>query len=1597
MSPLPLKIKLPTQSLKQYLRVFPPNGSESADDWAATETGKIKIGDIYTIFQPAQLFSDADDTSELVIAGVALVFREDAGFPMNYFIDESSYEMSFMEGVLSSKAAEAKDEGLAFYCLHSSPANSLSNEALNAIGGMHKWGGAGDRHKAPQGLPDPLFFFLTSIGLATDPTTARDPLPIQEFVLALWNAAELPPVSRAPRSAAGFFTCMAGSGFTTTLAGNDSGSAKPAAPSIAAAASSTAPPSAAKAASNATSADGKLSELLEKMASVQFEDDDDDSLDGDVDDEEDSLDLASLENALKDLVAQQTVSDTPIPAAKPNAPVGRRTALGPQFEDSDGAWEMLKAKPKPNAPSEASPAVAHHTPILPGSKPGSPAMYASSGPASAEAPDGMDFSAALAADLNSEVKLGFAGVETSKKTSGMEPWPSDFAAALKEGLQEPAAAEKATNTTKGMEPWPSDFAAALKEGLSESAPPAVVQAASPSSMQAPATASATDDSLDFASALASELNSELNLSFDAESDAAEEALASSTAPPMGQTAPPEEKIPSDAISDLLQAGTERTAVSSLDSLLTAGKPLGNKPVDKSMAEKPAIGKAQVVKPALGKSAEAAQSKPESRLEAMIAKKALSQTASKLIVPSVPLRGQAAKSDAAATAGSSSKIPSVPLKGARVNPFADKTADIVAEESEVQAPSVAAVESAEAAAENLLPVEGIIAADDLSSITSGAGGAAEDAVESVETAAENPLPVEGIIAADDLSSITSGVESPSAEAAEAAAEDSLPIEGIVAADDLSSITSGLDATTEASTETITTEASAESEPIEATVEAEPFEATVEAEPIEASVEAEPIEASAESEPIEASIEAEPIESSTEAEPIEASVEDEPIEASVEAEPIEASVEAEPIEASVEAEPIEAIAEDEPIEASVEAEPIEASAEDEPIEASVEAEPIEAIAEDEPIEASVEAEPIEAIAEAEPIEASVEAESIEAIAEAEPIEASVETESIEAIAEAESNEVSAEAEPIEAIAAAEPTAVSAEAEATEQSATSVPEGFPTKPTLSAKDKLASSMGSRFKPGSAGIDAQSSTKQSPASKTGLVSGKLKKDPEHVELSDEQMAAASVEAQTELNEDLQPDPQPELPSKKLEPAPSPAVALSSDDEDDEETSASRPQKKLSLQATLAKIDDQTVKANQRLSEFKKLHEAACDTDRKSVKELSVGFAETVNQNMATAREGIVAKLHELFAEAKQHLETLVSEGQNLIAEGQPEAITSLEAIAGQNSASVIVAELQQAADKFIETCQSRLQSVGQAQEGVLAAVMDEELQRLSAWRSGQLKHFMESFEQILARVEQQRIASLSALESCVHSLSEELRRLQEFDLARQSLLNSELSENLEQACRLAEMRLNRHCDMALAEQILPLLAEWKSKLGMRERRLRLEVQEHLEGHSESSLADFEPVLSLGKEAVTLIVSNVGELKENIEKGEKAELEKKLLALSKHFDGKLEQLTMNLRQQKEKEFSGVASQEAQNIEKVDKIGETCLAQILENAAATETELSRQQESSVTAWESRAEDICAVAIAEMSADVEVVRNHRRESVRRLQEKLNKISSIVQALQAQLIQ
>jgi hypothetical protein len=215
----------------------------------------------------------------------------------------------------------------------------------------------------------------------------------------------------------------------------------------------------------------------------------------------------------------------------------------------------------------------------------------------------------------------------------------------------------------------------------------------------------------------------------------------------------------------------------------------------------------------------------------------------------------------------------------------------------------------------------------------------------------------------------------------------------------------------------------------------------------------------------------------------------------------------------------------------------------------------------------------------------------------------------------------------------------------------------------------------------------------------------------------------------------------------------------------------------------------------------------------MSDEFAKAVNGELQTLHKSVVAKLQTLIEAASQNLKDLVAEGEKQIDSRLPLALADLDQIIVQTDAEAVSTELQTAVESFLSSSKVRLQAVELGQDSVLKPVIDEELLRLGNWRAGELKHFTESFEQVIGQVEQQRISSLSALESCFHSLSEELRRLQGFDLERLALLNSELSENLEQACRLAEMRITRHCDMALAEQILPLLAEWKSKLGLRAR----------------------------------------------------------------------------------------------------------------------------------------------------------------------------------------
>ena len=75
----------------------------------------------------------------------------------------------------------------------------------------------------------------------------------------------------------------------------------------------------------------------------------------------------------------------------------------------------------------------------------------------------------------------------------------------------------------------------------------------------------------------------------------------------------------------------------------------------------------------------------------------------------------------------------------------------------------------------------------------------------------------------------------------------------------------------------------------------------------------------------------------------------------------------------------------------------------------------------------------------------------------------------------------------------------------------------------------------------------------------------------------------------------------------------------------------------------------------------------------------------------------------------------------------------------------------------------------------------------------------------------------------------------------------------------------------------------------------------------------------------------------------------------------------------------------------------MERRKSTEKDINKHCDASLSAWAGKVNDRSVHHASDFGAEIETVRNHRRESLRKLQEKLNKLSDKVQTLQAQLIQ
>lgn len=184
-----------------FLRLMPPlNGSaaeaQSAEDWAAAETEHIAIGDVLFILQttgsgqadPSKGIGGigVSEQDRFSSVGMILVFRQDAGYPMGFMVTATSYDIQFVETVLTAKADEARQANKGFYYLQARPAAQLNATQLTELSEMHKWGNSGSRSEAPQNLGDPARAFLQHIGVEFD-AQAPQVLPIEMLATAIFE------------------------------------------------------------------------------------------------------------------------------------------------------------------------------------------------------------------------------------------------------------------------------------------------------------------------------------------------------------------------------------------------------------------------------------------------------------------------------------------------------------------------------------------------------------------------------------------------------------------------------------------------------------------------------------------------------------------------------------------------------------------------------------------------------------------------------------------------------------------------------------------------------------------------------------------------------------------------------------------------------------------------------------------------------------------------------------------------------------------------------------------------------------------------------------------------------------------------------------------------------------------------------------------------------------------------------------------------------------------------------------------------------------------------------------------------------------------
>lgn len=464
------------------------------------------------------------------------------------------------------------------------------------------------------------------------------------------------------------------------------------------------------------------------------------------------------------------------------------------------------------------------------------------------------------------------------------------------------------------------------------------------------------------------------------------------------------------------------------------------------------------------------------------------------------------------------------------------------------------------------------------------------------------------------------------------------------------------------------------------------------------------------------------------------------------------------------------------------------------------------------------------------------------------------------------------------------------------------------------------------------------------------------------------------------------------------PEAAESEDAEESESTAAdsiSRPQKKLSLQATLTKLEEQSQKAHLKIDEFKRNHELACREDLHLIESKSASFESDFKERLNAVRKEIVVKMRKLSVQATDKLSEIIDEGKVRIEERGPHSLQQLENVGKAVNLSSVDKELDYASSKFASHSLERLSVLNLFAEGKdpLDAIVEEEIARIREWRATELQDYIQLFEKVSGRFESRVQLIISEIDGIAKSILDEIERLRDFDTRRYETVARELSEAIANARRFGEMHARAAADNALSRKVFPALAEIKENLSKNANELRAELAKKLDEHANQSIEDFDKILDATKECFNKTADELNDLKKTSIDTESQAVAGRLSKLQSH----LTNLQEELRKSAEAAASGSADKENSFEVQAEEIGKNCSRDVADTFDRLKSDLTEERKAAAVALKNSAENKQSELTQKVKELFEKRRAARQDALKKLDERLDQLAESVDAISSQLIQ